>query len=143
MSIQAVSSLGLLRTMLLRSFLVYISLNVYAFLLGLYLGLEFLGHVHIYATILTIAKQFSKMVLHCIFCSHSDRFHDSAFSPILDIVTSHRSDGIAVRLQYISLMIELSTVSFAYWPFGQFVLSSTYCSLFPFICWCWVLGSSC
>ena len=27
-----------------------------------------------------------------------DSFHDSAFSPILDIVTFHHSDGIAVRL---------------------------------------------
>ena len=50
-----------------------------------------------------------------------DSFHDSAFSPILGIVTFHHSDCIAFRLQYISLMIELSTVASAYWPFGQFV----------------------
>ena len=47
-----------------------------------------------------------------------DSFHDSAFSPILGIVTFHHSDCIAFRLQYISLMIELSTVASAYWPFG-------------------------
>ena len=48
---------------------IYISLNVYAFLLGIYLGLEFLCHnVCIYATVLVNAKQFSKMVLLCIFC---------------------------------------------------------------------------
>lgn len=73
---------------------------MHAFLLGMHLGLKFLDHnVCINATILDDAKQFSKMVvLVYLPLPLYETFHDSTFSPVLDIVTFHHSGSTAFWL---------------------------------------------